>query len=164
MALWPFDRDEQEWSEDYRLGELDVTVSNFLVGTVESFIDDVVLRVDTDPVKHMRLAALQRSRPLVGAETIESWRARIAMYPDKLVVALVEQSLNPEVLRGWAARDALAGGSRSPAVRDGPAGRGAHRRRSHRVPRRHGGTPARDPPTASQPDVADAIISGCQAI
>src|SRR5439155_18435609 len=34
-ALWAYDHDEEEWSEDYRLGELGVTVSNFLTGTIE---------------------------------------------------------------------------------------------------------------------------------
>jgi hypothetical protein len=32
-ALWDYDQDEEEWSEDYRLRELDVTVGNFLTGT-----------------------------------------------------------------------------------------------------------------------------------
>ena len=117
-ALWGYDRDEEEWSEDYRLGELDVTVSNFLAGTIERFVDDVVVRVDTDPVKHMRLAALQQSRPLLGAEMVESLRARAALYPDKLVTAMVEQSLNSEVLRGWAAREALASRGDDLAIHD----------------------------------------------
>jgi hypothetical protein len=94
--------------EDYRLGELDVTVSNFLAATIDRFIDDVVLRTDTDPVKHMRLAALQHCCPLLGAQMIASWQARAAVYPDELVSALVAQSLSPEVLSGWAAREALA--------------------------------------------------------
>ena len=117
-ALWDYDEDEEEWSEDYRLGELDVTVSNFLTGTIERFLDGVVLHADTDPVKHMRLAALQRSRPLLGAEMIASWRARAAGYPDQLVSAMVEQSLNPQVLTGWAAREALASRGDDLAVRD----------------------------------------------
>jgi hypothetical protein len=49
-------------SEGYLLGDLGVTVSNFLTGTVERFVGDVVLRADTGPVRHMRLAALQRSQ------------------------------------------------------------------------------------------------------
>lgn len=83
-ALWDYDEDEEEWSEDYRLGELDVTVSNFLASTIDRFVDDVTLRADTDPVKHMRLAALQRSRVLVGAELMASWRARADGFPDRL--------------------------------------------------------------------------------
>jgi hypothetical protein len=117
-ALCDYDQDEEEWSEDYRLGELDVTVSNFRTGTIERFLDEVVLHADTDPVKHMRLAALQRSRPLLGAEMIASWRARADGYPDKLVSAMVEQSLNPQVLAGWAAREALAGRGDCLAVQD----------------------------------------------
>lgn len=117
-ALWDYDQDDQEWSEDYRLGELDVTVSNFRTGAVEGFVDDVILRADTDPVKHMRLAALQRSRPLAGAEIIASWRARAGEFPGTLVTALVEQSLAPQVLTGWAAREALASRGDDLAVQD----------------------------------------------
>jgi len=116
--LWDYDQDEEEWSEDYRLGELDVTISNFLTGTIDRFLDEVVLRADTDPVKHMRLAAVQRSRPLVGAELIASWRARADGYPDKLVLAMVQKSLIPQVLTDWAAREALASRGDDLAVLD----------------------------------------------
>jgi len=118
VALWAYDHDDQEWSEDYRLGKLDVTVSNFLTSTIERFVDDVVLRADTALVKHVRLAALQRCRPLAGAQMIESWRARAARFPDTLVTALVEQSLAPGVLSGWAARDALASRGDDLAIHD----------------------------------------------
>jgi hypothetical protein len=107
-ALWDYDSGEEEWSDDYRLGELDVTVSSFLVGTIDQFLDDVVLRTDTDPVKHMRLAALQRCRPLYGTELVSTWRARAAAYPETLAAAVAEQSLGQHVLTGWGARDALA--------------------------------------------------------
>jgi hypothetical protein len=107
--LWDFDQDEEEWSEEYRLGELGVTVSNFLTGTIDRFLNQVVRDGDTDPVKHMRLAALQRSRPLIGAKLMASWRSRADEYPDRLVSAMVGRSLDPQVLRGWAAREALAG-------------------------------------------------------
>ena len=107
-ALWDYDSDEEEWSDDYRLGELRVTVSSFLVSTIDRFVNDVVLRTDTDPVKHMRMAALHRCRSLHGPELISAWRAR-AVYPDKLVAAMAERSLNADVLTGWAAREALGG-------------------------------------------------------
>ena len=106
-VLWDYDPEGEEWSDDYRLGELHVTISSFLVATIERFLDDVVVRTDTELIKHIRLAALQRSLPLNGAELIRTWRSRAAIYPDQLVAAVVEQSLDAEVLRGWAARDAL---------------------------------------------------------
>jgi hypothetical protein len=116
-ALWDYDHDEEEWSDNYRLGDLEVTVSSFLVSTIDRFVDDVVLRADTDPVKHMRMAALHRCRPLHGPELISAWRVR-AVYPDTLVAAVVEQSLSADVLTGWAAREALADRGDDLAVRD----------------------------------------------
>ncbi|MEP7022357.1 MAG: hypothetical protein ABJB47_00770 [Actinomycetota bacterium] len=56
-GFWEYDADEEEWSEEYILGTLSVTVSNFVIGTAERWLDAVTLQADTDPVKHMRLAA-----------------------------------------------------------------------------------------------------------
>jgi hypothetical protein len=117
-ALWDYDQDDEEWSEDYLVGELGITVSNFLVSSVEQFLDDVLVRANTDPVRHMRLAALQRSRPLAGTEMMASWRARADTFPRKLVSALVEQALAPEVLTSWSAREALVSRGDDLAVRD----------------------------------------------
>ena len=66
----------------------------------------------------MRLAAVQRSRPLAGAELIASWRARAGGYPDTLVSAMAEKSLSPQVLTDWAAREALASRGDDLAVLD----------------------------------------------
>ena len=118
LALWDYDEDDEEWSEDYRVGELDITVSNFLVSSIERFLDNVILEASTDPVTHMRLAAVQRSHPLIGAELMASWRARAGAFPDELVTALVEQALTAEALRGWAAREALVSRGDDLAVTD----------------------------------------------
>jgi hypothetical protein len=107
-GFWAYDADEEEWSEEYRLGALPVTVSNFTVSTVESWLDAVTLRADTEPVKHMRLAAIQRCRPLLGTELAGAWRDRADRYPDDLVTAMVHQWLDPGALPGWSAREALA--------------------------------------------------------
>jgi hypothetical protein len=105
--LWDYDPDDEEWSDDYRVGPLDVTVSNFATASIDRFLDDVLLRFSTEPVRHMRLAALQRSRPLIGAGLVAAWRARAGEFPAPLVSALVGQALTPDALRGWAARQAL---------------------------------------------------------
>jgi hypothetical protein len=107
-AFWEFDSDDEEWSEDYRLGPLHVTISNFTVATIERFLDAVTLRADTDPARHMRLAAIQRCCPLAGQELLAGWRARADRYPDALVAAMVRRSLAPDALPGWPARAALA--------------------------------------------------------
>ena len=66
----------------------------------------------------MRLAALQRSRPLIGAELVTSWRARAGDFPRELASALVRQALAPEVLTDWRAREALASRGDDLAVLD----------------------------------------------
>ena len=88
-GFWDYDADEEEWSEEYTLGALDVTISNFTVTTIERWLDAVTLRADTDPVKHMRLAAIQQCHPLVGAELAGGWRDRADRYPDELAGAMV---------------------------------------------------------------------------
>ena len=118
IALWDYDTDEEEWSEDYQLGELDVTVSNFVTGTIDRWLDGVTRHADSDPVKHMRLAAIQRSQPLAGQALIESWQDRAASYPDRLVEIMVGHALDPTVLRGWSAREALVSRGDDLAVQD----------------------------------------------
>jgi hypothetical protein len=105
--LWDYDADEEEWSEDFQLDELGIAVSNFLTSTIDRWLDGVVRHADTDPVKHMRLAALQRSQVLMGQPLIDSWRAHAARYPDRLVTIMVEQALDPAVLGCWGTREAL---------------------------------------------------------
>lgn len=107
-AFWEFDADDHEWSEDYRIGPLAVTVSNFTLDTVDEFLAAVIEGADIDPVKHMRLAAIQRCQVLRGVGAVAEWRMRADQYPDRLVAAMVERSLTPSVLIGWSARDALA--------------------------------------------------------
>ena len=47
----------------------------------------------------MRLAAIQRCRPLVGAELAGTSRDRADRYPDELVGAMVRQALTPDAAR-----------------------------------------------------------------
>ncbi len=62
---------------------------------------------DTDPVKHFRLAAIERCVPLRGETLVRDWQELTRRYPDRLVTVMVERALAPEALVGWAARDAL---------------------------------------------------------
>ncbi|MDN5851343.1 MAG: DUF4037 domain-containing protein [Actinomycetia bacterium] len=116
-AFWEYDPDDREWSEDYRVGTLPVTVSNFTVETIEEMLDAVIDGADTDPVKHMRLAAVQNCDVLRGADVVGAWRSRAAGYPDPLVDAMVQGCLTPGILAGWSARDALASRGDGIAVR-----------------------------------------------
>ena len=63
--------------------------------TVSRFIDNVILRSDTDPAEHMRQGAMQRPRPLLATELIMSWRASAQGLPGELVSALRSKRLAP---------------------------------------------------------------------
>jgi len=107
LVLWPYDADDEEWSDDFVLDGVSVCVSGFLVASIDRFIDDVISEADTDLVKQLRLSALRRSVPLIGNEQLESWRARIADYPDALMSAMVTKALDPQRLPCWGSRRAL---------------------------------------------------------
>src|SRR5579875_3847031 len=46
MRLWPYESDEAEWSDDYRLGGTDICVSGFLADTMSRWIEDVIDAAD----------------------------------------------------------------------------------------------------------------------
>ena len=124
LDLWEFDEDDEEWSEDYRVGQLDVTVSNFL-GASHRPVPGRRGRCgqSTEPVRHMRLAAIQRSRPLIGADLMASWRARAAPSPTSWFLPWWSRPSPRRHSRGWAAREALVSRSDDLAVTR-PAGQG----------------------------------------
>jgi hypothetical protein len=107
-AFWEYDESDEEWSEDFTLAGLGVTISNFLASSPDRWIHAVTVDAGTDPVQHMRLAALIRSAPLVGTEQAAAWKAAASDYPDHLVRAMLGQILDPEALGGWAGRYAAA--------------------------------------------------------
>lgn len=136
---------------------------------MERWLDAVTLRADTDPVKHMRLAAIQRCRPLVGAELAGAWRDRADRYPDELVGARRARGDARPVGRPTArpslapvrARGATRG--RSPADRDGRPGRKTGRRRPRGLPRgpaRAAGGDQSAHPTSAQPKPSTALTTG----
>lgn len=105
--LWGYDPDDHEWSEDYRLDGLGVTVSNFLCTTVEDMIGELVDAGEIDDVEQYRFAAISCSRALRGSATLARWRSRIAVMPDPVAVSLVEEALDPDAIPGWNSRSAL---------------------------------------------------------
>ncbi|MGH9115202.1 MAG: class I SAM-dependent methyltransferase [Acidimicrobiales bacterium] len=109
LVVWPYDPDEKEWSEDFELDGLSITVSGFLVADVETLVDALTsaTEADPDPMKQVRAASIGHSVVLLGAGLIEGWRARLETYPDALVAAAAARALDADQLPGWASRQAL---------------------------------------------------------
>lgn len=87
------DADANEWADGFSIGGVKVDTSQFLVGTVECWLDDVTERADPEVEKQLLLAAIQHGQPLVGAALFERWRERAAAYPAALARAIVAENL-----------------------------------------------------------------------
>src|SRR5215216_3598665 len=95
-AGWPIvyrHVDENEWADGFPIAGVKVDTSQFLVSTIERWLDDALVRADTEPEYQVRITAIQHGHPLYGAELIERWRAQTAAYPDALAHAMVAQHL-----------------------------------------------------------------------
>lgn len=102
--------DENEWADGFFIEGIKVDTSQFLVATIERWLDDVVDRADAEVEKQLLIAAVQHGQPLHGADLAERWRRHAAAYPDALVRAMVAQHLvfRPRaLLEMFAARDDL---------------------------------------------------------
>lgn len=104
IAFYPYEDDE--WSEDYLVGEMQFDISSFLVRTLDRYIDDVQAG-DTAVLKQCRMAGLQHGRGLHGQPQLESWQARITPYPEPLRRAMVAENLNFDALGIWYLRQVL---------------------------------------------------------
>ena len=68
--------DEYEWADGFYIEGIKVDTSQFLIATLDRWLDDVVERADLEVEKQIRITAIQHGRPLYGAELIDRWRAR----------------------------------------------------------------------------------------
>ena len=103
ILLEPFADDE--WSEDYLVGDVQMDLSSFLIKTMDHYIADV-LAGDTAVLKHLRMAAMQQAIPLYGHEQVQQWQSQIN-YPEKLAHNVIAQNLRFEALGIWYLRDTL---------------------------------------------------------
>jgi predicted nucleotidyltransferase len=100
--------DEYEWADGFSIEGVKVDTSQFLVSTLDRWIDDVMERADLEVEKQLRISAIRHGQPLYGAELIERWRERTATYPEALRHAMVREHLEfrpRELLEMFAARD-----------------------------------------------------------
>jgi predicted nucleotidyltransferase len=99
--------DDNEWADGVRLDGVKVDVSQFTTATIVAYVE-ALLSGDTEPELQVRATALLDGRALAGTELIQSWRDRLATYPDVLALAMVDGGLPPrpvERLQMLRARD-----------------------------------------------------------
>jgi predicted nucleotidyltransferase len=86
--------------EQYFVGALKVDVASMRRAALDELIDDVVVRVDTDPMKQKVAQGFTEGVTLHGPSVHTELRDRLASFPDALVTALVTRHLR--LLPLWA--------------------------------------------------------------
>lgn len=106
--FWPYSEHEEEWGEEYVLGELGVGISSFLVDSARRFVHRTVVDGDPATLAQIRVATIRTALPLAGHELLAEWKRQTDLYPDVLRRRMVERHLHPDRLEGWHLRDAHA--------------------------------------------------------
>jgi predicted nucleotidyltransferase len=83
--------DEHEWADSFFIEGIKVDTSQFLASTIDRWLEDALVGADTNPEYQVRITAIQHGQPLYGADLIERWRARVAIYPEALAHAMVAE-------------------------------------------------------------------------
>jgi hypothetical protein len=92
VRIWPYQDDE--WSEVYTVQGVKIESSQFLVGTMDGYLYDVVERFDPTIDKQVLIAAVKHAIPLHGAELVQHWQSRSGTYPAGLALATVKDHLD----------------------------------------------------------------------
>jgi hypothetical protein len=98
---------EHEWADGLSAVGVKVDVSGFTTATIDAYVE-AALAGDTEPEAQVRVTALRDGTVFDGVDLVEGWRRRVAVYPEALAVAMVEEGLSlrsRERLEMLAARD-----------------------------------------------------------
>ena len=98
VEIFPYEEDE--WGEElfvpvpHSPGQrIQVGFSQFLVSTLEGWLDEALVRHAVNVDHQLQIAAVQRSLVVSGHALIARWRERAADYPDGLRRAMVRSQL-----------------------------------------------------------------------
>jgi hypothetical protein len=108
--LWPHEDDE--WSEHFYLGDLNIGVSGFLVSTVDAWVGELIRGVPNDAAE-MVAATLLAGAPMTGAPRLAAWSSALDPYPEVLALTVIDQWLEPDLR--WSSIDQLAARDDRPA-------------------------------------------------
>jgi hypothetical protein len=104
VRLYPYDSQEQVWSDDYTMGRnpaddpqsgVFIEVSHMMSEYVQQTLDRILnvhdTQYDTSLSSHNLIAGVVDCLALTGDELVKKWQARAATYPRELAIAMVNQ-------------------------------------------------------------------------
>lgn len=87
--FYEYDPDNDEWEEEYFLGEIKIEVSHRTIASTDRWISDVIDRYEPSPAKQDVISVFRGGITLYGEELITNWKARTERYPAELAAAMV---------------------------------------------------------------------------
>ena len=91
--LFPYNREEGCWSEDFEVAGVTIDVRHMTVETAERILADVLERADPTLTKQQHLAALLSALPLSNPSALTGWQQKAMVYPHELSVSMVRTHL-----------------------------------------------------------------------
>jgi hypothetical protein len=98
--LYPYDPEEEVWSDDLFVGHRTpgqpttgvlIEIPHYTADFIERVLADVLERYDTSDDKQNLISAILAAIPVSGEKLVDGWRARAAVYPRGLAVAMVQR-------------------------------------------------------------------------
>jgi len=104
LSYYPYE--EEEWSETYLTKEgIKLEISNFLTGTVEKVISDVVDLYDINYEKQCIVSSVHDGVSLYREEKVNELKGNVAVYPEELAKRMISENL--WLSNRWHNREAL---------------------------------------------------------
>jgi hypothetical protein len=100
IALYPYDPTEEVWCDDYMLGRAQpdqpksgvlVEVVHYTTDFLDRTFEAVLQRYTPDALKQNLIAGIVDGVPLYNEKLVQDWKARAALYPEALAVAVVNR-------------------------------------------------------------------------
>lgn len=98
LRLYPYDEQEQVWSDDLMLGRKSIAevnsgvlleVAHYTNKFVEDTLEEVLVKHNADELKQNLISGILDGVPLKASNSLERWKTRAMNYPDGLAVAVV---------------------------------------------------------------------------
>lgn len=99
-------RDEGDFAESFNLDGIECQIGHATIAAWEGSMAEVLEKHNVDTPLHKAMEGTLKCVALYGEPLIDTWKARIATYPDALARAMVEQHLRLPAV--WFIHDRLA--------------------------------------------------------
>lgn len=110
LRLYPYDEQEQVWSDDLMLGRKSIAeansgvlleVAHYTNKFVEDTLEEVLVKHNADELKQNLISGILDGVPLKASNSLERWKTRAMNYPDGLAVAVVRRHAQIDHFWRW---------------------------------------------------------------